>query len=296
MLSLTVDSPAKLNLFLSVGNRRKDSYHNIITLFERIDLKDRVTLRVIKEPGIEIVSENSRIPRDETNLAYRAAALLRDEFKPRAGVTINIEKRIPVAAGLGGGSSNAAAVLMALPRMWRIRISRDRLIKLGRALGADVAFFLFRAPFALGEGAGDEIKVIRDIKHRFWHVLVVPDIEVSTRSIYEKFDLVRGEKLSPERLTKARSDVKILHNTLKFKRFALISKNLKNELGEVAAGYIDGIARAKSILRKAGVGPVAVSGSGPAVFSIVKSRKEAEEIKGRLDGLKGLRVFAAKTY
>lgn len=296
MRSLVVDSPAKLNLFLSVGNRRKDSYHNIITLFERIDLKDRVTLRVVKEPGIGIVSENSQIPRDETNLAYRAAALLRDEFKPRAGVMINIEKRIPVSAGLGGGSSNAAAVLMALPRMWRIRISRDKLIKLGRALGADVAFFLSRAPFALGEGAGDEIKVLSDIKHRFWHVLVVPDIEVSTRSIYEKFDLVRGEKLSPERLTKARSDVKILHNTLKFKRFALISKNLKNELGEVAAGYVDGITRAKDILREAGAGSVAVSGSGPAVFSIVKSGKEAEEIKGRLDRLKGLRVFAAKTY
>ena len=320
MNSLTVNSPAKLNLFLYVDKKRKDRFHNIITLFERIDLADRLTLASLKEDKIEIVSDSPDIPLNQDNIVFQAARIFKDAFDIKRGVRITIKKRIPVSRGLGGGSSNAAATLLGLARLWRVKISRDRLMRLGRALGADVGFFLSRTSFALGEGRGDRITAITDIKNKFWHVLLVPEIRVPTRFVYERFDhrrSIRGflsrkgrllpqkglsrpgprdKKLEKQALTIARVNVKMLHNALKANDFSSIGKNLWNGLEGVSFRYFKKVRLIKKVLEKHGLSATLMSGSGSSVFSLLGSRKEAQEIKRRLDGLSRCEIIIARTY
>ena len=133
---MILKSYAKLNLYLSVLNKRKDNYHNIETLFERIDLHDTITLKKLPGKTIKIVSDHPAVPADTSNLCYKSAKLLQDSCGVNYGVEIKIAKRIPVAAGLGGGSSNAACTLIGLNNLWRLRLSEDKLARLGRLIGA----------------------------------------------------------------------------------------------------------------------------------------------------------------
>ncbi|MFN7171055.1 MAG: 4-(cytidine 5'-diphospho)-2-C-methyl-D-erythritol kinase, partial [Candidatus Omnitrophota bacterium] len=153
MQKLEIKSPAKLNLYLKVIKKRKDGYHEIVTLFERIDLSDRIILEKAKKT--EIVVYGRKIPEGENNLAYRSAQLISQKVGKNLGVSIKIFKKIPLGAGLGGGSSNAASVLKGINQLYELGFGRQTLFHLGKNLGADVNFFLSGERFALGYGRGE---------------------------------------------------------------------------------------------------------------------------------------------
>ncbi len=266
---LVIKSFAKVNLFLKVLNKRPDNYHNLNTLFERINLFDKITLIARRDNLIKISCNNPNVPLDETNLCFKAAKLLRDKFGKTRGLNIKITKRIPVGAGLGGGSSNAASVLIALNRLWKLNLSKEKLAEFGAKLGSDVPFFIYDTPFAEGKLRGEKIRVSSRLnKIRLWHILVVPKIHVSTPLIYKKLDDFCG-------LTKTSSDVKILTSALVKKNLFLNSGLLFNSLEQVTFKLYPEVKRVKDSLASLGLSNIVMSGSGSAVVGIVSSGKKA---------------------
>jgi len=167
MNSLILRSPAKLNLFLKVLNKRSDGYHNIVTLFERINLCDEISIKLIKEDSINIKCNNPHVPLGKKNIVNKVEATLKEDFSIKTGVDIKISKNIPVAAGLGGGSSNAASVLLGLNKLWNLKLDQKRLMSYARSVGSDVGFFVSNSSWALGEDRGDNIKNLR-LKAKLW--------------------------------------------------------------------------------------------------------------------------------
>src|SRR3990167_5476608 len=159
MSSIEIDAPAKVNLYLKVLNKRKDSYHNILTVFERITLSDKI--RISKIPnykGIVVTSDRFITKNPKDNLAYKAAELILRYKRINNGVGIAITKRIPVAAGLAGGSSDAAGVLVGINKLFNLKLTTKKMLTLGVSLGADVPFFILKAPFAIGRSKGERLK------------------------------------------------------------------------------------------------------------------------------------------
>jgi 4-diphosphocytidyl-2-C-methyl-D-erythritol kinase len=288
---LTLKSYAKLNLYLKVLNKRKDNYHSIQTIFERISLFDTIAFKPRRDNKIKIACDSPQVPRGSANLAFRSAKLLQDSLNIKKGVDIKIEKRIPVAAGLGGGSSNAATVLTGLNKLWGLGLSCRRLVQLGSKIGSDVPFFIYNCRFARGSGRGDEVTPLKALKaSKLWHVLAVPRIRVSTPLIYK-----RRDKDKKATLTKPVYGVKILTSALLENDLPLISRALFNGLEAVTAKLYPEVNRLKGELLLLGAKSILMSGSGPAVFAIVSSRKEAVFLGRQLK--KGMRwqVFVAKT-
>lgn len=277
MNKLILNSYAKLNLYLEVLNRRKDNLHNIKTLFERIDLSDRIILKTQPDKLINIKCSTAGMPTDTSNLAYRSAKLLQDSFKVNQGVQIKIIKRIPVGSGLGGGSSNAACVLRGLNKLWRLNLSPKRLVALAKKIGSDVPFFVYDCPYALGLSRGDRIIPLEALnKLKLWHILIVPKIEVLTPFIYQNWDAyTKNARLN---LTKPRYDVKILNLGLKKFNLPLIGRALHNSLEAVTTRLYPEVRHIKARLKHLGLKAILMSGSGPAVFGMVSSRKEAQEL------------------
>jgi 4-diphosphocytidyl-2-C-methyl-D-erythritol kinase len=280
---LNLKSFAKINLYLKVINQRRDSYHPLETIFERISLADRIILKPRKDNLIKVSSDNEAVPEDKANLCFKAAKLLRDEFRPLNGLDIKITKRIPLGAGLGGGSSNAAAVLLGLNKLWGLKLSKVKLAKFAVRVGTDVAFFVYDLPFAIGLGRGERIKPLNILKRiKLWHLLVVPKIHVSTPLIYKKYDHFSG-------LTKPLGNVKLLTSVLAKKSHCsegrgLVSDSqshtlkpglLFNSLEQVTIRLYPEVKRIKDTLLQLGLDCVLMSGSGPAVFAIVSSLKNA---------------------
>jgi 4-diphosphocytidyl-2-C-methyl-D-erythritol kinase len=289
---LKLNSYAKLNLYLAVLNKRRDNYHNIKTIFERIDLCDRIVLKPRCSNRIKITSNSSLIPRDETNLVYRSVQLLKDAFKIKTGMDIRIIKRIPVGAGLGGGSSNAAAVLVALNKIWGLQLTRKRLVSFARKIGADVPFFIFDTPFAQGENKGDSIRPLEELKRvRLRHIVVVPRFKVSTPLIYKKWDKIPQKA----RLTIPKSGVKMLTSALRRMDMPLIGKRMFNSLETVTLKVYPEVRNLKERLMRLGMKSILMSGSGPAVFGILSSGKEAASLGRQLGRSKLWQVFVTRT-
>ena len=273
---MVIQSYAKVNLFLKVLNKRPDNYHNIESLFERINLCDKITIKNRQDNLIKITCDHPGVPVNGSNLCFKAAKLLQDEFGIEKGLDIGISKRIPVGAGLGGGSSNAASVLTGLNKLWKLNLSKAKLVKLASNLGSDVAFFVYDAHFAVANGRGEKIRVLDKLnKVRLWHILIVPKIHVSTPLIYSKFDQFSG-------LTKTASNVKILTSILV--RSHLISNPglLFNSLEQVTLKLYPEVRRVKKTLKAFGLENVLMSGSGGAVFGIVSSGEKAAALVKRI--------------
>jgi len=292
-----LNSYAKLNLYLEVLSKRKDNYHNLKILFERIDLCDKITLRPRPDKSIKIECNHRGVPCDAKNLCYRSAKLLQDRFKVKQGLDIEIIKRIPVGAGLGGGSSNAATVLLGLNRLWKLGLSKKRLARLAKLVGCDVPFFIYEVPFALGLERGDKITPLKSLgKARLWHVLVVPKIKVSTPLIYGKWDEFSLKKSGVSLLTRPGRNVKIIPSSSAKKALAFIDKLLFNSLEPVTVKLYPEVRRVKEALERFGVKSILMSGSGPAVFGVVSSGKEASSLGRSLRKLgKPWQVFTART-
>lgn len=280
---LVTKSFAKLNLYLQVLSKRKDNFHNLNTLFARIDLADTIIFRKRKDSLIKINCGSRKVPKDKTNLCYRAAALLKQELKLSSGIEIELKKCIPVGAGLGGGSSNAASVLLGLNRFWNLNLPKTRLVRLGAKLGSDVPFFIHQTKFALGSQRGDKIKPLSTLgKLKLWFILVYPNFKVSTPLIYQKFDayLSAGESFS--RLTRSGCNVKILTSQLLKKGKAVDAGCLFNDLELVTSKLYPVVSQVKNALSSLGLDKVMMSGSGPAVFAVCDSYKQAQGLRHKL--------------
>lgn len=268
---LELPSPAKVNLFLDVIRKRSDGYHDIVTVFEKIDLCDIIQFSESGE-GIEVSSSVDELAADRNNLVYRACFLLKEKYGISKGVKIHVEKRIPIAAGLGGGSSNAATVLKGLNRLWNLNVSDNDLSNLGSKIGADVPFFIFNHSFALGTGRGDEIKPIKsDLE--MWHVIISPPVRVLTKEIYANTSL---------NLTGHSPDVKIIVRAIEREDFKGVRKQLYNALEPVVTKKVTYIYRVKDFVKKMGFDAIGVTGSGPTIFVLTFKRKEAEELRDKL--------------
>ena len=207
MQSLLLKSPAKLNLTLDVLGKRSDGFHELHTLFERISLADDIKLTLNSTGKINVRCLNLHVPKDHRNLAVKIAARLQADFKVKHGVTIDIKKNIPVAAGLAGGSSNGATVLMGLNRLWQLKLSKKQMQDYAAWLGSDVAFFLYDTSFAIGEGRGEQITPI-NTKTKLWHVLVTPRVKMLTKLVFAA--LAKAQVEAKLKLTNKKPSVNIL--------------------------------------------------------------------------------------
>jgi 4-diphosphocytidyl-2-C-methyl-D-erythritol kinase len=287
---LTLNSYAKLNLYLEVRNIRKDNYHNIKTLFERIDLSDKIILNTRPKQEIRVICRSSDVPKDKSNLCYQAARLLQDNLKVKHGVDIEIIKNIPVGAGLGGGSSNAATALLGLNKLWGLNLSRKKLLQFARKLGCDVPFFVYDTKFAFATERGDRIQPVKSIAGiRLWHILVVPVLRVSTVHIYKKWDEFSG-------LTIPKYNVKLLISRIRKKALSFEGGFLFNSLEAVTTKLYPQVGRVKQELARLSLKSILMSGSGPAVFGILASRREAIAIRKQLRKQhKHWQVFVTRT-
>jgi len=293
-LPLVISSFAKLNLYLQVLNKRKDNFHNLRTLFARLDLADTIILRDRKDSLIKIKCSHRQVPQNKTNLCWRAADLLKQEFRLVSGVEIEIKKRIPIGAGLGGGSANAASVLLGLNQYWHLNLSKAKLAKLAARLGSDVAFFIYNTKFALGRGRGEKIKPLTALqKIKLWFILVYPKTHVSTPLIYRQFDRFKrkkavfftqnsAKKQSIRVLTRPRHDVKLLISRLSKWGSRVAPEYLFNSLESVATSLYPEINQAKKALYGMGLEQVLMSGSGATVFALCSSENQAKDLSRKL--------------
>lgn len=264
MKAVRVKSPAKINLGLKVIKKRADEYHDIETIFQMINLYDVVILRESSD-RITLCSDNNAIPLDERNLAYRAAQTLREKIGIKKGVKIEIYKHIPISAGLGGGSSNAAVTLVGLNYLWDLNLSLDDLLPLASSLGADVPFFL-AGPTAMGTGRGDELQNLH-LKSKFYVILINSGLTISTKWVYDNIEL---------KLTKNGNDIKILKFMFEEDEIEKGAGLLFNDLESVVAERYSIINEMKEALLSAGALGASMSGSGSTVFGIFKDCHSAE--------------------
>ncbi len=266
MRSLLVRTCAKVNLFLRVLGKRPDGYHEIETLFQGIGLCDDLGFSVRPEPGIELHLERG-MPRGSDNLIARAWALLGGDERTD-GVEVRVEKRIPLGAGLGGGSSNAAGTLLALNELWRLRLEEAELGLAGLSLGSDVPFFL-QGGTALGRGRGEVLTRLPD-PPELWFVLGISNEPLSTQEVYERWRPRPGTPPDAEPPIDAlrRGDVRALGLTL------------HNDLEETAMVLRPELRAKKAALLRVGALGACVSGSGPTLFALATDRSHASSIAG----------------
>ena len=257
---MNILSPAKINLFLQITGKRQNGYHDLFTLMCCISLYDTVSLS-FGAKYTTVSCSDPEVPEDESNLAVRAANLFFKTVHKNEGVKIRLEKHIPVAAGLGGGSSNAASVLLGLNRYYNQPLPQDKLISIGRSIGADIPFFIFGKP-ATASGIGEKLEAYEGLK-LFQILLVCPEFAVSTKEIYKNLNL---------ELTKCNKKLK---NTVSKKVFD-IEKHLCNDLEEVTASICPDVNKAKKVLLSHGAMGALMSGSGPAVFGIFPDFDKAQ--------------------
>jgi 4-diphosphocytidyl-2-C-methyl-D-erythritol kinase len=303
MDSLVLKSPAKLNLYLDVIRKRPDGYHDIETVFEKIALFDILTIRPRKK-GIVITSNDPGLPADNRNLAYKAARLLFRETGFKNGVLVDINKNIPVCAGLGGGSSNAASTLLGINRLFQLGLTKRDLIGIGKKIGADVPFFLYDSCFGIGCGRGDKILSINRYIN-IWHIIVSFNFGVSTKKIYESlspFISLRANSMRLKALnlglTPARPDVKMCLPSILKNDIENLGVSLYNRLEEVAFKRFGIIKAVKALLLKEGAYGAVLSGSGPTIFGITKTREEAMGVKARIQrklNKQGCKILVVET-
>jgi 4-diphosphocytidyl-2-C-methyl-D-erythritol kinase len=282
-----VKSFAKVNLGLEVLGVRQDGYHELRTLFQSIDLHDELVLRA-RARGVAARCDHPEVPTDERNLAVRAALLLQKYAGVRQGVEIEIRKRIPVAGGLGGGSSNAAAVLLALDRLWGIGLGFDGLHPLARRLGADVPYFLLGGT-ALGLARGDEVYPLRQ-QVEAQVVVVDPGRPVSTAAVFARCDAaLTPRENGPTIFRFVSSNLDRRDNA-----FRLLANDLEQAALAEAPGLGGQIKRIRGILVREGALLTSLSGSGSSYFGLFREIRQARRARAALSEA-GFKAFHSRT-
>ncbi len=277
-LKVHVKAPAKINLTLDVLGKRDDGYHEVEMVMTTVDLADRIEITDKKENSISILSHNRFVPDDERNLAYKAASLLKQKFNIQTGVNIKIEKNIPVAAGLAGGSSDAAATLKGLNQLWNLGLTINELAQIGAEIGSDVSFCVYGGT-ALAKGRGEIIQPL-PAPPKCWVILAKPSIGVSTSEVYGKLDL--SGLVHP--------DTKKMIEAIKTRNYEQMCENLGNVLESVTLNLYPEVKQIKSYMKRFGADAVLMSGSGPTVFGLVRYDSRLQRIYN------GLRGFCNQVY
>lgn len=278
-LSVFLKAPAKINLSLDVLHRRPDGYHEVDMVMTMIDLADRIALEERDDGDIRLWSNSGIIPLDEHNLAWRAAALLRERFGIRKGVTISIYKEIPVSAGLAGGSSDAAAVLKGLNHLWRLGASLEELMEIGQALGSDVPFCLLQGT-ARATGRGERLEPLPTMPS-CWVVLAKPPIGISTADVYGQLDVSEIQE---------RPDTAALIAALTTGDFQGIVRHMGNVLEPVVFRRHPEVAALKDRMLRFAKQGVLMSGSGPTVYALLRQEAQARKL------MRDLRSFFKDVY
>ena len=261
MKSVRLKAPAKVNYRLDVLRRRADGYHDLRMIMQRIDICDDIIIKLKDTPGIEVSCGKQGVPDGPDNIAWQAANALLQRSALNVGIEISIMKNIPVAAGLGGGSSDAAAVLMGVNELLDLRLNDDQLMEIGGKLGADVPFFIFKS-CALAEGVGDRLTRVAAIPD-VWLVLVNPNIHVSTAWVYKNLQLTTNRDANI---------IPLLYNSIED-----ICSVLGNDLESVTIRSFPIIGEIKQRLLAAGARGSLMSGSGPTVFGLFEDETRARQ-------------------
>ncbi|TSB45067.1 4-(cytidine 5'-diphospho)-2-C-methyl-D-erythritol kinase [Alkalicoccobacillus porphyridii] len=280
-MKCSVKAPAKINLSLDVLGKREDGYHEVEMIMTTVDLADRIDLTELPHPQITVEVSEGYVPSDHRNLAWQAGHLLQTRFGVKKGAHIYITKRIPVAAGLAGGSSDAAATLRGLNELWGLDLSLDELAKLGSEIGSDVPFCVYGGT-AIATGRGEIIEHI-DAPPPFWVILAKPPTGVSTADIY------RGLQLDAV----THPDTPKMVEAIRAQDFKQICSQLHNVLESVTLGLYPEVANIKNQMQKFGADGVLMSGSGPTVFGLIEKESRVNQI---YNGLRGFceDVFAVR--
>ncbi len=266
MEKMELKALGKINLGLDVLGRRENGYHDVRMVMQTVYLYDNVILVEKPNRGIEIETNLSYLPRDENNIAWKAAALLTEEFQISRGVKIILDKHIPVAAGMAGGSANAAAVLYGMNQMFRLGLSMKDLMKRGVKLGADVPYCIMRGT-VLAEGIGEELTALAPMP-RCQILIAKPSISVSTRTVYEKLDNKPIEE---------HPDIDGIIKGLEAQDLGKVASSMGNVLEKVTAGEYPVITKIKECMQRHGAVGAMMTGSGPTVFGIFSDRRRAKE-------------------
>lgn len=262
---------AKINLGLDVIRRREDGYHEVKMIMQTIHLYDKILLKKIEEPEIRVRTNLYYVPENENNLVYKAAKILRDEFKIKEGIYINLQKFIPVAAGMAGGSSDAAAVFYGMNRMFHLGLSQKELMERSVKVGADVPYCIMRGT-ALAEGIGEKLTRLSPVPE--CRVLIAkPSISVSTKFVYENLKLDE-QTVHP--------DIDRLIAEIEAGNLYGMAQHMGNVLETVTIPEYPVIARIKEEMKQAGALNAMMSGSGPTVFGLFDDEKKAQQAYRRL--------------
>lgn len=259
---------AKINLGLDVLRRREDGYHEVKMIMQTIGLHDDLEIRKTKTPGIQVKTNLYYLPTNENNLVYKAAKLLMDEFQIQDGVSIQLKKRIPVAAGMAGGSSDGAAVLWGINQMYGLGLSMQALMERGVRLGADVPYCIQRGT-ALAEGIGEKLSVLPPMP-KCTILIAKPGISVSTKFVYEN---LHANDLKPEQ----HPDVDSMIEAMRQKDLGLLCSRMGNVLETVTIPAYPVINEIKRTMMDNGAIGSMMSGSGPTVFGIFDSPSAAKQ-------------------
>ena len=265
---------AKINLSLDITGKRDDGYHDISSVMQSVTLCDEVEVLKNESDTISISSDSAEIPNNEENIAYKAAKLMIDTFNLSCGFDIFIKKNIPVAGGMAGGSTNAAAVIKAINEICKLGLTTDELMKIGVKVGADVPFCIYQKP-ALAEGIGEKITAISGLSDDLWILLVNPNEKVSTKKIYEKIDNeVLYNKADNEKLACALKNNDI--NTAKKYMINVMQDVSQKECGKIAEiiKKIDNLGAIHSMM----------SGSGATCFGIFNEKPDLIKTEKLFDG------------
>ena len=267
MKSIELSSYAKINLRLDIVRKRKDGYHDIRTLLQQVSLKDELSI-TLSSGSIKVKCDDHQVPANEGNLAYTAAHAILNQYGIKDGVSISIKKNTPIAAGLGGGSSNAASTLIGINQLFGLEVSAQELMRTGKDIGADVPFFIF-GKTALATGIGDRLEKI-ELVPKLWLLLVTPGIQISTAWAYENVRMgLTSTPINtniPNCINNLNDIIPLLSNYLErsvIPRYPII-KNIKEDL-----------------LDKGAKGSL-MSGSGSTVYGIFSSEDEAKEAYDQL--------------
>lgn len=271
MRQIELKALAKINLGLDVLGRRENGYHDVRMVMQSIYLYDDVKIEKREQPGIEIVTNLFFLPTGDGNIAYKAADLLIREFDLKEGVRITLKKHIPVAAGMAGGSSNAAAVLFGMNRLFGLKLSKEELMKRGVELGADVPYCIMRGT-VLAEGIGEELRMLPAMS-KCTVLIAKPPISVSTKVVYEALDSAPIEN---------HPDIDGLIAGLEKGNLREVASHMGNVLEDVTIPMHPVIEEIKQEMKSAGALNAMMSGSGPTVFGLFENKMEARKAQERI--------------
>ena len=260
-----INAPAKINLSLDVIRRREDGYHDVKMIMQSIRLYDRLIIRKTHHKDITLATNLNYLPCDQNNLVYKAVQLLREEFNINTGVNIRLEKHIPVAAGMAGGSSDCAAALLAMNKMFHLHLSQEELQQRGVTLGADVPYCIMKGT-ALSEGIGEKLTPL-SASPKCYILIAKPNLHVSTKSVYEGLQLTE-DTVHP--------DIDLAVSYIESQDLVGLCQNMGNILESVTIPLYPEIGLIKENMINNGALGALMSGSGPTVFGIFDNEKQAK--------------------